>query len=183
MPRLLNDGVFKTTLAKGLGSTDYFGLAAGKEGEKYLGFVFGRDTMVTLDSDTLLVQRDAADAYREATKPAAPEPVDTRGGEPPFGGSAGPVDAGTEQESLPEPAGAPLKTRFYGTVDIDPVKAKMDFAQIYDEVVEQLTSRLGVDVRISIEIQANCPAGFDEALQRTIKENCSVLKFAPPDFE
>jgi hypothetical protein len=38
-------------------------------------------------------------------------------------------------------------------------------------------------VRISIEIQANCPAGFDEALQRTIKENCSVLKFAPPDFE
>lgn len=183
MPRLLNDSVFKAALAKGVATSDYFGLAAAREGEKLLGFVFGRDTMVTLDSDTLLVQRDAADAYREATKPAASEPVGTHVGEPPLGGSAGPVDAGAEEDTLPEPVGAPLKTRFYGTVDIDPVKAKMDFAQIYDEVVEQLTSRLGVDVRISIEIQANCPAGFDEALQRTIKENCSVLKFAPPDFE
>ncbi len=38
--------------------------------------------------------------------------------------------------------GAPPKKQFYGTIDIDPVKAKMDFAQIHDEIVEQFTARV-----------------------------------------
>ncbi|MNO08637.1 hypothetical protein D3C81_2313930 [compost metagenome] len=59
----------------------------------------------------------------------------------------------------------------------------MDFAQIYDEIVEQFASRLGVEVSISVEIQASSKNGFDEALQRTIKENCNVLKFGEAEFE
>jgi len=38
------------------------------------------------------------------------------------------------------------------TISLDPIKAKMDFATIVDEVVEQFTSKLGVEVKISIEI-------------------------------
>ena len=59
----------------------------------------------------------------------------------------------------------------------------MDFATIMDEVVQQLTSKLGVDVKISVEIQAQRKDGFDEALQRIIKENCNVLKFSSSEFE
>lgn len=59
----------------------------------------------------------------------------------------------------------------------------MDFATIVDEVVQQFTSRLGVDVSISVEIQANSREGFDETLQRTIKENCNVLRFNNAEFE
>jgi len=86
----------------------------------------------------------------------------------------------TPTENSPQAA---VKKQFYGTVNLDPVKAKMDFAQIYDEIVEQFTSRLGVDVKISIEIQATSNKGFDESLQRTIKENSNVLRFSGAEFE
>ena len=66
---------------------------------------------------------------------------------------------------------------------LDPVRAKLDFATIVDEVVQQFTSRLGIDVSISVEIRARSGEGFDEALQRTIKENCNVLKFGSAEFE
>ena len=59
----------------------------------------------------------------------------------------------------------------------------MDFATIMDEVVQQFTSKLGVDVKISVEIQAQRKDGFDEALQRIIKKNCNVLKFSSSEFE
>lgn len=47
---------------------------------------------------------------------------------------------------------------------------------IIDEVIQQFTSRLGVDVIISVEVQANSAMGFDDTLQRAIKENCKVIK-------
>ncbi len=187
MPRLLNDNVFKATLAKGLSTADYFGFAAGRDGDKYLGFIFERDTMVTLDTDALLIQQDAAIAYREATKPV-PQPQVPTASEGDKGGYAGtsPTTAAPTAPAAPGATVAPtaaVKKQFYGSINIDPVKAKMDFAQIYDEIVEQFTSRLGVEVRISIEIQANSTTGFDESLQRTIKENCNVLRFGEAEFE
>ncbi|MEA3544676.1 MAG: hypothetical protein U9R69_05580 [Thermodesulfobacteriota bacterium] len=49
--------------------------------------------------------------------------------------------------------------------------------------MQQLTEKLGVDVSISVEIQAQSSEEFDEGLQRSIKENCHVLKFSNADFE
>ena len=54
-------------------------------------------------------------------------------------------------------------------VTLDPIKAKMDFATIMDEAVQQFTSRLGVDVKISVEIQAQSTEEFDESIQRIIR--------------
>lgn len=68
-------------------------------------------------------------------------------------------------------------------IALDPVKAKMNFATIVDEVVQQFTAKLGVDVSISVEIQAKSRDGFDEAWQRTVKENCNVLRFSNSEFE
>ncbi|MDZ7685286.1 MAG: hypothetical protein U5O39_10065 [Gammaproteobacteria bacterium] len=75
------------------------------------------------------------------------------------------------------------RRQFYGTISLDPVKAKMDFATIMDEVVQQFTAKLGVDVRISVEISATSRDGFDESMQRTVNENCNVLKFNSAEFE
>jgi hypothetical protein len=50
-------------------------------------------------------------------------------------------------------------------------------------VVQQFTTRTGVKVKIAIEIQAESSTGFDEALQRAVKENCNVLKFKNAEFE
>lgn len=75
------------------------------------------------------------------------------------------------------------KKQFYGTISLDPVKAKMNFATIMDEVVQQFTAKLGVNVKISVEIEANSRDGFDESMQRTVKENCNVLRFNSAQFE
>ena len=75
------------------------------------------------------------------------------------------------------------KKQFYGNIALDPVKAKLDFATIVDEVVQQFTAKLGVEVSISVEIQARSKEGFDESLQSTIKENCNVLRFDSSEFE
>jgi hypothetical protein len=52
-----------------------------------------------------------------------------------------------------------------------------------DEVVQNFTAKLGVNVTISVEIEAKSKDGFDEAMQRTIKENCNSLHFGNAEFE
>ncbi|MCP6451594.1 hypothetical protein NL490_28305, partial [Klebsiella pneumoniae] len=37
------------------------------------------------------------------------------------------------------------KTRFYGSVRLDAIRAKMDFANIMDEVVQNFASQYGVE--------------------------------------
>ena len=187
LPRLLNDQVLKNAISQGLETEDFFGFAGGKENDKYLGFAFGRNTMVTLDESAILIERDTAAEYRERTKPALPpEPGSPGTGYQPGrttlpGGVTLPQPGGGEPPG-PTP-GVAEKRQFYGTISLEPVKAKMDFANIVDEVVQHFTSKLGVDVSISVEIQAKSRDGFDEALQRTIKENCNVLRFRNAEFE
>jgi hypothetical protein len=192
LPRLLNDNVFRNAIAQGVESADYFGFASGKEGDRYLGFSFGRGSIASLDESSLLIDREAAAAYaeriRQATQPT-PQPIQS--GE--TGGAAIPATTSGTGTTLPPTPGetkqpgagstAAVKKQFYGTISLDPLKAKMDFATIMDEVVQQFTAKLGVDVTISVEIEAKTRDGFDEALQRTVKENCNVLRFSNAEFE
>jgi hypothetical protein len=66
---------------------------------------------------------------------------------------------------------------------LDPVKAKMDFAQVVDEVVQHFSVRAGTEISVSIEIQASDPDGFDDSLRRIVQENCGVLRFGTAEFE
>jgi hypothetical protein len=193
LPRLVNDNVFRNAINQGVESEDYFAFASGKEDERYLGFTFGRSLIAPLDESSLFIDREAAVAYRERTEQppqSDPEPGGM-GGEP--GGTTTPGgETGGTETPPPMPGGAggtgittpsTNKKQFYGTISLDPVKAKMDFATIMDEVVQQFTAKLGVDVTISVEIEAKSNAGFDEGLQRTVKENCNVLRFSNVEFE
>ncbi len=184
LPRLANDSVFKDAINKGLDSEDYFGFAAGKDNERYLGFAFGQSARVSIDETACLIEREAAIAYRAANRPKPPKqpaglPADNSPVMTPKGTLGHPG-------SLPPhsvPAATQPKTHFYGTVTLDPLAAKVRFADIMDEVVQQFTARTGVQVSISVEISADASAGFDEALQRAIKENCNTLKFNGAAFE
>ena len=187
LPRLQNDQVLKHAIDRGLETEDFFGFAGGREEDNYLGFVFGRNTMVTLDESALLIERDAAAKYKESIKPTSQpdsgeigddgQPNDTF--QP--GGEAQ-LESGGDTTPASTP-GATVKKQFYGTTSLEPVGATMQFKEIVDEVVQQFTSKLGVDVKISVEIEAKSRDGFDEAMQRTIKENCNVLRFSNAEFE
>jgi len=198
LPRLVNDQVFRKAISLGVETEDYFAYASAKEGDRYLGFSFGGGSIAPLDDSSLLIEREAAVAYAEKLRQEQQSPPQSGGstGESTVvtggigdtqGGSGSPVntpsgrikDVGDAGNSV---SGA-VKTRFYGTTTLDPVKAKMDFATIVDEVVQPFAAQLGVEVTISVEIQAKKKNGFDESLQRTIKENCNVLRFRSAEFE
>ncbi len=103
------------------------------------------------------------------------------GGASAGGGTIGPggaIPGGGGLAGVPSP-----KKRFYGGIDLDPILAKKQFADLVDEVVQQFTTRMGVKVKISVEIQAESGLGFDADLQRAVRENCRTLKFKNAEFE
>lgn len=192
LPRLINDQVFRNAIARGLDSDDFFGYASGKDGDRYLGFRFGNGGMPILDDTFVLIDREAAIAYREQTKPVpqaavASQPSSSASGAQMNHGNPSPTNTlyGIPGATTSTPAYVQTvaKKQFYASIELDPVKAKMQFATIVDEVVQQFTAKLGVEVTISVEIQAKSRDGFDESLQRSIKENCNFLKFGSSEFE
>ncbi|MBF2761574.1 MAG: ATP-binding protein [Ectothiorhodospiraceae bacterium AqS1] len=190
LPRLVNDTVFRNAINQGLESEDFFAFAAGKEDDRYLGFNFGRGTVPNLDESSLLIDREAAIAYRERTQPPPRptlEPSDSNENTttPSSKTSDTPTPIPTPDSSgeVKEPSSTATTNRFYGTTTLDPIKAKMDFALIMDEVVEPFTTKLGIDVKISIEIEAKSNTPFNESIQRTVKENCNTLRFLNAEFE
>ncbi len=141
--------------------------------------------MVTLDESALLIERDAAAEYKESIKPSPQPESGTKGDHGQLDDSSHPGGGVHPQpgDNTSPAASSIAKKRFYGTTSLEPVGATMQFKEIVDEVVQQFSSKLGVDVKISIEIEAKSRDGFDEAMQRTIKENCTTLKFSNAEFE
>ncbi|MFN9747914.1 MAG: ATP-binding protein [Burkholderiales bacterium] len=189
LPRLKDDTVFQQTMGAGAESRDFFGFAQGKEDGRYVGFSYGKRTSLIMDSSLLLIEPVTAARYAEAQraaeeaarpKPTEPAPGATGSDAPPprVEDSAKPTYAGGGSA-----APQPIKKQFYGSIELDAIQAKKQFADVVDEVVLQFTSRPGVKVKIDVEIQAESATGFDDVLQRAVKENCNVLRFKNAEFE
>jgi hypothetical protein len=133
-----------------------------------------------LDDSSLLIEREAAVAIDRAQQAPGGGP-DPRPDTPPTPPELPPGAGPSPTPSSPLQPSA--EKTFYGSISLNPISAKMDFATIMDEVVQQFTSQVGVEVSISVEIQASKPSGFDENVQRAVRENCSVLKFTSSEFE
>jgi hypothetical protein len=191
LPRLVDSRVFQDAITEGIKSRDFFGFAAGKDGDRYQGLLFGDSGGVYLDESGLLVEPTAAklakDRIEEGTRrPQTVGPVP--GGQGGNGGTSGTdTDSGNGKDrdggdkgDIKKPA---PPTRFYGAAALNPISASMDFAKIMNEVVQHFSAKHGSNVSISIEINAEYADGFDEHVQRTVKTNCDVLKFENYEFE
>ena len=75
------------------------------------------------------------------------------------------------------------KTMFFGSVELDPIKAKLQFSDVAEEVLMLFTQKPGVKVRISVEIEAESHSGFDDGIQRAVRENCDQLRFKTRTFD
>ena len=191
LPRIKDDTAFQHTMAVGAESRDFFGFAQGKEGDRYMGFSFGKRTSLFLDSSLLLIEPVAAAAYLateiEAQKAAdeSARPKSTDQTTSPTGDWPPRVDDSAKPTYPTGGGSAPqaVKKQFYGSIELDAIQAKKQFADLVDEVIMQFTARPGVKVKIAIEIQAESAIGFDDGLQRAVKENCNVLRFKNSEFE
>lgn len=188
MPRLKDETVFRKTLTMGAESSDFFGFAQAVENGRYIGFSFGEPLLLLQDSALLLIEPSRAAAYATELRLKAAEAA--KGSEP---ANIDPVPGGDVDDpgiDYPPPSdtptGGPIAEpvrRFYGTIELDPIQAKLKFKGLIDEVVQNFTVLPGVKVKFRIDIEAEAPDVFDEALQRTVKENCQVLGFKQAGFE
>lgn len=191
LPRLLNADVFVQTVSVGCVKREGFAFAVAKQGDTWLGFAFGQPALVTLDADAALLSHEAALAYqatldeaeraRQEQSRAARELVSPQPGtqtiQPPVPAYLlKPVLTSTSEL-------APNPTRFLGVVELDADSATMDFSKMAAEVIQHFSVQYGVNVKITVEIEAHSANGFDATVQRTVKENCGVLKFRLASFE
>ena len=181
MPRLKDSNVFQATLTEGSETRDYFGLALGKRDGKYLSFNYGKRPLIHLE-ETWIIEPSVAAEYEAGLRAAEEASRKVPGPSTPNADG----HTRTVPPSTSTTSGNSAKTasrRFFATITLDPLLAKKQFADIVDEIVQQFTTRVGDQVQISVELHAQTPKGFDEALERTVKENCRTLKFKSYGFE
>lgn len=201
LPRLSNEDVLIAAIREGVARLTWhnetFAYAAGWDEQKkrYKGLCGGRSVTVVLDAASLVVKPEVAEAQLEAEK-KKPEQPDASGkgkgnGNGGAGGGGGVTvlqkKDGEEADGGDEGGGVEVETpqlcRFHGSAKLDPMRLGRDAAKIAEEIVQHLTSMIGAEVEVTLEIQAHIPDGASPDLVRTITENCRTLKFADHGFE
>jgi hypothetical protein len=122
---------------------------------------------------TLIVRPEKARAQREAV---VEDPTVEPGPGPSTGAAPGPVPP-------PGPQAPPAKTRYFGSKPLQADRYALDFKKVADEVLAPLAATPGVTLKVSIDIEATAPDGFDDAKVRTVSENASTLRFEQSGFE
>jgi predicted AAA+ superfamily ATPase len=167
--RAISDGVASFTwMQDSFAYSESFDEAAGR----YRNLQVGRQVMVTAEDRGVLVRSEAAQAQleKEPTGPGA-------GPRPPTG-------PGPEAGPTPEPPPTRvLPKRFYGSVELDPLRVGRDASRIAEEVIAHLKGLAGADVKVTLEVAAEIRDGVPENVARIVTENSRTLKFTSHGFE
>ncbi len=163
---------------EGFAFADSFDDSAGR----YRGLRGGQHiALADADSPGLVVRGDVARARLDADRvnvPAGEGGVVHRTGV----GGATTTLPGTTQPGPTGPAAA-LPKRFHGTVTLDATRVGRDASRVADEVIAHLTGLVGAEVSVTLEIEAQIPAGASDHVVRTVTENCRTLNFTSQGFE
>jgi predicted AAA+ superfamily ATPase len=179
-PRLASSNVMRDTISEGAASEEYFGLATAKEDDAYRGFSFGKSAAIYMDA-LLLIEPAAAAKYAAQAKAA--EPAATSASSTGVEAGAGVAAATSTAAGNGAPASGARPKRYFGTLELDPVRASLQFANIQKELIGLFTSDAGTKVRIKVDIEAENPQGFDETTVRAGKENGKTLGLDSSNFE
>lgn len=190
LPRLRDTDVLLGALEEGTAlptwRQDTFAYAEGRDDASglYRGLRTGERVASILDDHSLLVRPAVAIAQRELEQERPPRDRvpgsdgdaksdgDTESGEPDDGGT-------WVRDGSGAGAGHPRTARrFHGSASLSPTRLSHDADQVAREVVTHLTSLLGADVRVTLEIAADVPAGVPDDIVRTVTENCRALRFS-----
>jgi predicted AAA+ superfamily ATPase len=184
LPRLLGPEVLARAVSDGIRlltwQVDTFAYAESfdESGPRYRGLVCGQAITVPPESDGLLVKPDLArqqlDRYSTETAPASSvaEPGNVLKPAP-----------GTVPTPGKVPATPAAPRRFHGSVRLSPLTPGKDVGKISDEIIRHLTTLVGSNAEITLEVSVTYPKGFDEKTVRVVSENAKTLKFEPFGFE
>ncbi len=182
LPRLTDHEVLVKAVKDGVSRLDApFAYATGRDAEgHHTGIVFRSSGGVYFDDKGLLVHPEHIEWPPAVQRcPRCLRPVDECicVGEPELCAKCGKLK---DQCTCDRPK---QFKRYYGRVKLDPQRVIKDVGLIVEEVLERLTSQLGCEVEIALEVDAKQSDGFDEGTVRTVSENSRTLKFEQYGFE
>ena len=175
----ITDGVNLLTWSQdSFGFADSFDEAAGR----YKGLRGGQlVTLIDAHAPELVVKPDVASRQMDEERAAA-----TSGGtqvvSPGGGGETTGTQPGISRPDDTPPAAAQPK-RFHGTAILDTTRVGRDASRIAEEVIAHLAGLVGANVTVTLEIEADIPAGAPDHVVRTVTENSQTLKFTSHGFE
>jgi hypothetical protein len=190
LPRLQTEDVLVEAIREGVArltwhcETFAYAEAWDDQKKRYKGLRGGQSIRVLVDAASLVVKPEVAEAQLAAEKKS--EPPDGKGNSNGGGGGSITVVQRTGDKESNEGSGvvaAPQLSRFHGSAKLDPMRLGRDAAKIAEEIVQHLSSIIGAEVEVTLEIQAHIPDGASPELVRTITENCRTLKFTDQGFE
>jgi hypothetical protein len=135
----------------------------------------------------LLIEPEAAKKY-DASRPVEPMP------EPGVSGATTPSTTGPQGQpttvvhpgggsgATPVAGGTRAKS-FYGSVEVNPTTAKMRLVQLAEEIISNLVSDPQAELKITVEINAEFPAGASDQIKRAVSENAKSLGFKTSTWE
>jgi predicted AAA+ superfamily ATPase len=198
--RLTDLSVLRRAIEQGVES-GAFGVAYGKEGDRFREFAFGVATSVRMGEDLILIRADEARAYSQRlsqqdgnppithngpgniSRDSGPRGGSNKGGPFAGGSSGGGEHRDTNTSGDDDRRYPPVLHRYYGVIKLDAMTAKLQFAEMYDAILKHFATRPDAVVEITVEMQGTSLAGFDEDFQRVIKENMRQLRFHAGEFE
>jgi predicted AAA+ superfamily ATPase len=181
LPRLQTTTVLLNAMRAGLAlltwERDAFAYAENYDeaAARYRGLHSCEQLNVTGDDTGLLVRPEIAKQQIDReTAPAPAAGADSGNGAPL--GADGPSPQPTPGPTAPGEAAKPR--RYHGTVTLDSARVGRDAGRIADEVITHLVGLVGSSVKVTLEIEAEIPAGASDNVVRTVTENSRTLKFA-----
>ncbi len=169
MPRLASREVLYRAIANRDSTITWreetFAYAEAHDGQHWVGL--HTDAAVPPAPSGLLIHPDHVP---EPEAPAAP-PGEPKPGPDPDAPTDPPADPPEPEPSSP--------TQFYAQFSLDPVRCIKQLGDIAGHV----TSKLGDDVELVLEVRATSDEGFDESTRRTVSENARSLGAQSTEFE
>lgn len=185
LPRLADSAVLAGAVVDGLKLLtwrhDSFAYADSYDeaAERYRGLRGGELVSVSEASASgLLVRADVAQKQMEADVPINPPGPIAPGG----GGGVERPGGGTGDGPGKSPD-KPVMRRFSGSVELDVTRVGRDAGRVAEEVIAHLSSLVGAEVTVTLEIEAAVPSGVPEDKVRIVNENARTLKFQHQAFE
>ena len=180
LPRLANYSVLEDAIIKGARSTEFFGIAAGYSGERYIDLKLN-ETVYSLNPSDLLVKPAAAMKQRAEERTsagqdggplAAPHMIAGKesGGQPATTGEQGRRGDGAGNGA------AARHTRFCMSVKLDNTRVNKNINDYLTEVIQHLMGVEGAAVELTLEVSVTAPGGIPASTARVVSENCRTLK-------
>ncbi len=143
----------------------------------YLGLVAGHGVLSGTSPSTLLVRPEVAMAQLSAQEQTTSQSAADGGTTVTTSTTPAPTD------TLATSAASPIRPRrFHGSIVLRSERLSLEFGRVVQEVVQHLADSTAT-VEVTVEIAADTPDGFDEAVIRTVTENASTLHFSDQGFE